>query len=241
MIPIKLGKQKSQHPENWGEVNRKQFIALTPILSEKEISVADRNRISNIFLDVKNDLLINLPGELLKLHEFLFEDGICAHWFVDLRYGFKKWNGFKPNLSGVNLKRWIYADSYFMRYEAGGDYSDLLKFMAAVYLPKVSAEKILKNHHSFKYVGEHEVAAIIFNFKLIKRFLQLRFPHLFPAAVDKKVKTMPNFGKKTTPWQSWISIFDGLVGDDDINEERYGQLMAMNIFRKLNERIKNNA
>lgn len=234
MNTIEIEGKKRLHPQSWDEMSRRQFVALTPILLKENIVIADRNRIANYLLNNWKDLYFNFPEELLLLHEFLFTDGDCSKWFMDIRYGVKIWKGFGDKLAGVTFERWIYADSYFMRYEQSKDYDELLKFMAAVYLPHSDMASILRKYKIFRHVSEKDTRSIVFNFRLVKRWMTLQFPYLFP---EKTVKTKPNF-KKNTPWTAWADIYDGLVGDDLINEESYSNLPAMTVFRKLNKKLK---
>lgn len=236
MVSIKLNNETMLHPESWDELSRDEFLLITPILLQEKISEIDRFRITNYLLGIKKDLYMPIPDQLLKLHEFLFSDGQCRKWFVDLVYGIKSWNGFADSLQGVEFGRWIFADSYYQRWLYSKDYDEFLKFMAVVYLPSYKMDDVLKNYKIFRHASAYETKGIELNFKLIKRWVSRQFVHLFPE-VGKKEKTSPNFGKQLKPWEVWLDIFDGLVGDDVLNEDEYAALPAMTVFRKLDKKL----
>ena len=236
MIEIKLDGQTMFHPENWDEVSRKEFLMITPILLKEKMSDMDRFRITNYLLGNCKDLYMPIPDPLLKLHEFLFTDGQCSKWFVDLGYGLKSWKGFGDSLKGVSFGRWIFADSYYHRWLYSKDYDEFLKFMAVIYLPQYEMDVVLRNYKIFRHASEYEAKAVELNFKLMKRWLSRQFIYLFPE-VEKKEKTAPNFGRQLKPWEVWQEIFDGLVGDDVLHEDDYAALPAMSVFRKLDSKL----
>jgi hypothetical protein len=152
----------------------------------------------------------------------------------------------KPKLKGVSFGQFIFLDTYFSNYQESADITDLNKFIAAAYLPmdvKFTEQIIDENHKSIGDSDYLTKEAIVINYHLIRDWLCTVYPLVFHRKSEDQNKTADNKEKelkpkKQTDQNSWIRVFESLVGDDIINEDNYANLPLHNVLRHLSSQIK---
>jgi len=242
-------------PSEWSETNPKQLIAIACLM---------KNSISNVqFLSIMTGLSKRMIGRLDDYQRFLLIE------LFDSFHSDKPYNEFiiekldskgsgsiyglvlvhpKPKLAGVTFGQFIFMDTYFSNYQESSCVNDLNKFIAATYIPsgRRFIEHFIEANHGC--IGKTDLLtreAIVINYHLIRDWLCEVYPLVFQKQSDnKQSRDDENVGKeKPIPKRdpnSWIKVFDGLVGDDIINEDNYANLPVHNVLRHLTNRIKSN-
>ena len=65
----------------------------------------------------------------------------------------------------------------------------------------------------------------------------MAYPFLFPSEEESDEAEEGRRNPKPT---DWLSIFDAFLGDDVAFIDRYKKMLALDAFRLMNRRIKNN-
>ncbi len=222
-------------PERWNELSERQFRAVADQMFAK-LSV---ERFYCIFFGIRMDILYRMDGfQVFKLSEaiqFVSDTTLpCNVWLLG-RLGVLRAPA--ANLSGVTLQQWMTADSFFSRYISTGREEFLNNAIAAVYLKKgyhFSGKKIVNLQKEAEYISRFDLVlrkAIALNFVLVRNWLSVSYPHLFPVVV----KSAPGSKGKGT---DWLEIFDRLVGDNLPQIDEYKKMSVTDAFRIMNRRIK---
>ena len=149
-----------------------------------------------------------------------------------------------PLLSSMCFQQFMTVDTFFSYYIATDKAIYLDRFIAALYLKKHEAYlpkpgefglnldtrilEVSKIPFDLKY-------SILINWVLIKTWLSISYPHLFPNAPGEentqgdKIKSKP---------VDWLPLFDQLVGDNLSQIDEYKAIHCMDAFRIINRKIK---
>ncbi len=149
----------------------------------------------------------------------------------------------KPKLSGVTFGQFIFAESYFTSYQADKNKIDLHKFIASLYLPKLrhfNEDKIAAAALIVSRVKPEIPDAIVINYVLIKEWLALAYPLVFQHDQEDEETGKPKKLNKPNTSSAWLKIFENVVGDDLINQDKYAQLPLHNVLRWMTTKIKEN-
>lgn len=142
-------------------------------------------------------------------------------------------------LQGVTLEQFMLADNYFQRYAIKPEDEELLSvFIAALYHAPLEKEDVMAEKVEFCGRLDKTIRiAIFFNFILIRKWLSMAYPFLFPSEEESDEAEEGRRNPKPT---DWLSIFDAFLGDDVAFIDRYKKMLALDAFRLMNRRIKNN-
>jgi hypothetical protein len=235
---------KGSHPENWTELTPRQLIAVACTYKGR---ISD-NRFLYFMTGIKPRILKKLdPYQKYKLFELVgfisdlkpYSSFIIDHLEVDGKLFYAP----KPRLKGMTFGQFIFADSFFKNYRDTTNPEEMASFLAALYLPsgeKFKEELIEQNIPAMNKVDAVTREAIFINYLLIFQWIVQLYPLLFPRIENEKKKTEAN-GTEKIPQRdpkAWIKVFDSLVGDDIVNQDKYARLPVHNVFRYLTEKRK---
>jgi hypothetical protein len=146
----------------------------------------------------------------------------------------------RPKLGGVTFGQFIFADTWYTDYQISENINDLHRFVASLYLPKgqpFSEEIVEKSIKTISHESQAKLEAISLNYMFVREWLSDVYPLIFIKSdndeIGKKLK-------KRQPVNSWIKIFENLVGDDIVNHDNYANMPIHNIFRFMTAKIKEN-
>ena len=141
-------------------------------------------------------------------------------------------------LQDVTLEQFMLADNYFQRYAINPGNEELLSvFIAALYhAPKAEDDDMQKKVEFCNGMDKTVRIAVFFNFILIRKWLSMAYPFLFPT--DEESDETENRKRNPRP-TDWLAIFDAFLGDDVAFIERYKRMLALDAFRLMNRRIRN--
>ena len=243
-------------PEKWEEVNAAQLVAIARNIRGETDNLSFLQRMTGI----NKAALKKLSGfRLYKINELLnFTADKKAHNTFILNkitiaglYFFPP----QPKLKKMSFGQFIFADTHFGNWQNSKDSGEAARFMASLYLPadlKFTEYLIEENMHTFQKTDPVTLEAVTLNYLLIKEWLAQIYPLLFQHDDDHTSSNLPlakgespqgegvNDAKPKKPHDpmAWMKIFETLVGDDLINQDRYADMPVHNIFRYMSRKIK---
>jgi hypothetical protein len=214
-------------PEHWRELTPVQLENIGYVFSGAMPEV----RQISLFLGVSLFFATRLDSWqrfcILKQLRFLNSIEICDRFIIP-KIG--KLKGPKPLLQNVTFGAFMFGDTYFQQWLEGNKIEDLNKFIACFYTnDKFFDDKIESDS---AYISKKSMAkrdAIALNYKLIREWLGQSYPFVFEK-VDQEDKKKPSKG--------WVGVFDAVVGDDLVNQERYAEKPLSQVLRFLNRKRK---
>lgn len=228
------------YPEKWEEVSARQLIAIARNIKGE----IDNLSFLHCMTGVNKRLLKKLSAfRLYKINE-LFN-------FIADR---KEYNSFilnkitieglhfyppHPKLKKMSFGQFIFAETHFGNWQDKHEPAEAARFMAALYLPhdfKFTEDIIEENMHVFKKTDPVTFEAVTLNYLLIKQWLTQIYPLVFQHDDGEALKN--GVQKKQRDPMAWVKIFETLVGDDLINQDRWAEMPVHNIFRYMSHKIK---
>lgn len=239
-------KYEFEHPSNWKELNGLQLIAVACLYH----GTIKERRLLQVMTGMPKKIIKQLDDfqvyKLIELMEFLQNKRPPFQQFIlkQLWVGFKEFVSPGDKLKGVTFGEFIFADTYYSNYAIDSKEEDLNKFVSCFYREKKKGAKVAFNENEIEaraqLISKLPIAdreAVAMNYGMMREWLERTFIHVFPK-VDEESKKPKK--KKQASNGSWIDVFDNVVGDDLINEDKYAQLPVMNVLRKMNKAIREN-
>jgi hypothetical protein len=145
-----------------------------------------------------------------------------------------------PKLKKMSLGQFIFADTHFGNWHEKQEPAEAALFLASLYLPenqKFSEDITEKNAKAFSRATTETIEAVAINYRLIKEWLSNAYPLVFLA---DEPSAGNNETSKPRDQNAWIKIFESMVGDDIINQDRWADMPIHNVLRYMNRKIKEN-
>jgi hypothetical protein len=235
------------YPEKWSEVTAGQLKAI----AETYVGDIPNHRFLNALTGIKPRILKRLDPyqqyKLLELVEFVNKlEPYNAFIIGSIQLNGKPFAAPNPMLKGMSFGRFIFADSFFRNYNETSNPEELNRMLAALYLPagrKFKENYIEKHAPLMAAVKPATREAIRLNYMLVFEWLMDVYPMVFPreqpetrnpAGAD--LQSVP----KTRDPRAWVKIFESLVGDDIVNQNKYSSLPVHTVFRYFTRNIKEN-
>jgi hypothetical protein len=216
------------HPGSWAELSPAQLIAAASVLNG---TVTD-DRVIYLMTRIPKRIISRLsPYQKLSVIELLrfLNDYTPYHQFIIPNIGIL--HSPKPRLKDESFGTFIFAETYFSKYEKTYEIEDLDRFVACYYREGPFEENHIQvNATLLKNESEIKKHAIYVNYILIRQFLALNYPNLFSPAQEGN----------PDPSSSWVDVFDAVVGDDIVKQAQYAKLPLSTVLRFLDKSIKKN-
>jgi len=232
-------------PQNWGEVNAKQLIAVACMYKKCISEVAFLNRMTGIPARVLKRTDDYERFKLMEPLEFI-SDRRAYHEFIikNLPFPLSRLLAPEPKLKGVTFGQFIFADTYFSNYLESNNDDDLNKFIASLYIRKDEKfnESLIKAR--YPYVGKIDRItreAIVINYQLIREWLALAYPLIFQKREELADSETRNPKPETSSSSPWIKIFQNFVGDDILHDDEWASKPINTIFQYMTRKHKENA
>jgi hypothetical protein len=231
-----------QVPEEWIDLNERQFAVCSRIFTE---TISDIEFIAGFF-GIKKSFAKRLDKfyqyKLIELVEFISNPKATVNFFYLQEIPGTGLMAPDKQLMNVTFDHFSAFDSLFFDYVNDKKEESLAKFIAALYLKK--GETVTgfnfdsRVNFIAKRVDKSTQYAVFLNYTFIRKWLSRPFPLLFGFTEEDPDKLKHKTLRTKKPNRpNWISILDGLVGEDIINYERYRQLPCIAVFRTINKRI----
>lgn len=239
-----------QFPSEWSETSPKQLIAIACLLKHSISDVHFIAAMTGLSLSIVNRLDDFQRYQLIELFDSFRSDEPFNYFIIpELDCKSTVLLAPKSKLQAITFAQFIFMDTYFVNYQQSAKPEDLNKFIASTYLPygQRFAEHIVEINH--EWVAKADLLtkeAIVINYHLIRDWLTKVYPLVFStrngnsddsdASDDSTGSKKPNRPDNN----SWIKVFENIVGDDIVNHDRYAELPIHNVLRFLSSKIKEN-
>lgn len=252
---------KRNIPRQWSELSPQQLLAITAQWENRDNDKLADNRFIHQVLGIPWFFAKRLHPfevfELISYMQFLWNTQPHDSFIISELAG-----GIAPNpgLEALPFAQFIYIDTWFDAYNKQKPTDNkhqpspqclqaLHKFLSAVYRKKGSPfiEKNVKDRaHLFQNIDPATQQAVVTNYMLIREWLFNRYKYLFPRKKKQEEEKKPDLnraqkfklGPQTPDEQGWPHIFELLVGDDIINNDKYAKMPTHRVLSFLNRKIK---
>jgi hypothetical protein len=214
-------------PARWSEMNARQIVAVPHL----QRGTLDESRLLEIYLGIKRKIARRIDSYqkfcILRNLKYISEPEPLGSFVIKTIAGF---NGPENNLKGVTFGAFIFGDTYYQNYISGKK-DDLNKFIACFYTSQGKFDDKLIEINA-RIISERDMAtreAIAINYALIREWMAKAYPYVFQKAGE---------GRKREKSKGWVVVFDNVVGDDIVNEEKYAEKPLSSMLRYLNRKTK---
>jgi hypothetical protein len=232
-----------QAPEEWMDLSGGQFAACARLFTEQ---VPDAEFIS-AFFGIEKSLVRRLSKfhryKLIELAGFVSRPKASLNFFYLQKIPGTGLRAPDEKLKDISFEHFSIFDTFFFDYINDKKEESLAKFIAATYLKKretvTAVDFISRVSFITKNVDKSTQYAIFLNYTFIRKWLSKAFPLLFGFEEEDPDEPKKKTAHKKLNRPDWITVLDGLVGEDIINYEKYRQLPCIVVFRTINKRIQN--
>ncbi len=232
---FKLGHRniKFTHPSAWDELTPPQLVAVSRLADN--LIIEDDLLVE--MLDIPRNIVRRISSEhryeIGRLLDFIGDEKATLQRFIIKSIG--KLKAPADRLTDITFAEFIHFDTFFIDYNETFSTADMHKFAACLYaLHENGKRKEFTGNidtSGVEHVPLHILRAIEINYSLVRRWLALAYPEIFPANSS---------GNKKSNTGGWLSVFDSLVGDDIVNEDKYAKMPLHEALRYMNRKIKEN-
>jgi hypothetical protein len=214
-------------PARWSELTPDQ-IALVPKLYQGTV---DDCKLLQVFLGIKKSIAKRIDRYqsycILRNLKYIREPESLDKFIIKKLVGFKAPG---DKLKDITFGAFIFGDTYYQNYITGKT-EDLDKFIACFYYNRFGFEE--KNiERNARIIGLTDIRirwAVAINYGLIREWLAKAYPYVFQKAESGQKQEKPG---------GWVGVFDRVVGDDIVNQEKYADKPLSIMLRYLNRKTK---
>ncbi len=229
---------RGEVPSAWNEISADRFVALV----ELQKGIISEKQFFSRFTGIPMRVITRSPEYFLWniARQFDWVKEIKPHntFFIpELVQGNTVLKSPLPALRKMTFGQFVFVDTCYISWTTGNDTADLDKFVGSLYLPdgiEFTDDAVSSSRSVIKSIPEAVKEAVAFNWHMIHEWLSEAYPLVFlkptPSAEDKKQPKPASNG--------WIKIFEQIVGDDIINQDRYAGLPVHNVFRFMTSHIR---
>jgi len=224
---------RTSHPDKWEELTAPQMVALGRLMKG---SISDEDLLIEM-LNLSRSIIRKFDQyQRYKLGEILafLQDRAPHDAFI-----IKEIAGLKApadKLEDVTFGEFMHIDTFYMDYIESGEANDLLNLVSCIYVfhDKAGKRPLFNGHMDtfrVKMLTDAQQEAISINYGLIRTWLQKAYPEVFPTG------NKATGDSKKMRGNGWVDVFDGLVGDDIVNADKYGNMPATEVLRFMNRKM----
>jgi len=132
----------------------------------------------------------------------------------------------------MSFGKFIFCESYYSDWMKSQEPEKLYRFVASLYLDKgerFNPDNIGLKVNTLKKVNIKILKAIAFNYSMVLRWLQKRYPMVFQ---EGKKQDDPEHHKMMET-SVWVKLFESLVGEDLIHRDAYADLPVHAVLKYL--------
>ena len=230
-------------PHSWPEITSKQLIAISEVVpGHGSDEVSFLSSLTGLNEKIINRLSPFVHYTIYKNLEFLTETEPCSHYFIITNIPGTRFVAPAQKLSRMSFGQFIFCESYYSDWMKSQEPEKLYLFVASLYLEKgerFNPDRIELKVNALKRVNIKILKAIAFNYSMVLRWLQKRYPMVFQEGKKQDDPEMNQMMESSV----WIKLFESLVGEDLIHRDAYAELPVHAVLkyltRKYVESIKN--
>jgi len=223
-------------PQSWTEITGKQLITISEVVpGQGSDEVGFLSSLTGLNKKIINRLLPFIHYSIYKNLEFLTDSEPCSHYFMIKELPGTRFIAPAQKLSRMSFGQFIFCESYYSDWMKSQDPEKLYRFVASLYLEKgerFNPDSIELKVKSLKRVNVKILKAIAFNYSMVLRWLQRRYPMVFQ---EGKKQDDPEHHKMMET-SVWVKLFESLVGEDLIHRDAYADLPVHAVLKYLSRK-----
>ena len=246
--------QTTTIPTRWDELSAAQLV----LIARNYMDNVDETEMLAGLLGIKQSVarMVDPYQRFCLARELGFMDDFRPHYAFVLKT-VKKLSAPRPRLEGMTFGQFMFVDTYYEKYLQYSELRDLDKFIACLYLPegKQFEQEFIDYRADYVqlFLLHEEKTAISLNYRLVKEWICERYPLLFRkpkesqeqnATVadpkEQQEQAAPVADPKAQQGSNWVRVFESLVADDIVNQDKYANLPVHFVFRYLTQKLKEN-
>ena len=220
-------------PQSWTEITGRQLIAISEVVpGQRSDEVGFLSALTGLNKKIINRLSPFVHYSIYKKLKFLTDSEPCSHFFMIKELPGTRFIAPAQKLSRMSFGQFIFCESYFSDWMKSKEPEKLYRFVASLYLEKgelFNPDSIELNVNTMKKVNIKILKAIAFNYSMVLRWLQKRYPMVFQ---EGKKQDDPEHHKMMDT-SVWVKLFESLVGEDLIHRDAYADLPVHVVLKYL--------
>ena len=220
-------------PQSWTEITGKQLIAISDVVPGHS---SDELGFLSALTGLNKKVIVRLSPfvhfSIYKSLEFLTDSEPCSHYFIIKDIPGTRFKAPAQKLSRMSFGQFIFCESYYSDWMKSQEPEKLYLFVASLYLEKgerFNPDRIELKVNALKRVNIKILKAIAFNYSMVLRWLQKRYPMVFQ---EGKKQDDPELTKMMDN-SVWVKLFESLVGEDLIHRDAYAELPVHAVLKYL--------
>jgi len=230
-------------PQSWTEITGKQLIAISEVApDQRSDEVGFLSSLTGLNKKIINRLSPFVHYWIYKNLEFLTDSEPCSHYFMVKELPGTRYMAPAQKLNRMSFGQFIFCESYYSDWMKSQEPEKLYRFVASLYLEKgerFNQDTIELKVNTIKRVNIKILKAIAFNYSMVLRWLQKRYPMVFQEGKKQDDSDL----NKMMETSVWVKLFESLVGEDLIHRDAYADLPLHAVLkymtRKYVDSIKN--
>lgn len=240
-------------PDKWHDLSQDQFIHLSVYFENPLPDLKDKIMLLKKCLDLNKYVFYHFDHyqvhNLLPLFDWMQNIAFNKVFIEQIKVSGLTFGGPKDGYENLTFDEFIVADTYFIRFLNSKDLKDLYRLVYALYRPvdhfgtrtPLNEFNLDQFSGAISQINPHLILAIVFNYRIIRRWIEQSYPLVFPQAFaddDPETKPKPN---SEIPTPKWSRVRRQLANDVLADITRIGKLPLHTVLSDLSERIKKSA
>jgi len=239
---------KRTFPDKWHELSQEQFMHMARFYENPLPDLKDKMMLIKHVLNLSKYAFYGFTHwqihNLLPLFDWMENIAFNKVFIQQFNIGDTVFHGPKDGFENLTFDEFIVADTYFVIFLNTKDLKDLSRLTYSLFRPaspsgtRMPIDEFDLDQYSdhFNKMNIHLLLAIVFNYRIVRRWLEQAYPLVFPKTDQEEVK-QKNQKKISTP--KWTTIRRKLANDVIADIPRIGKLPLHTVLADLTERIKN--
>ena len=226
-------------PVSWTEITGMQLIAISEVVpGQRSDEVGFLSSLTGLNKKIINRLSPFVHYSIYKNLEFLTESEPCSHYFMIKDIPGTRFVAPAQKLSRMSFGQFIFCESYYSDWMKSQESEKLYRFVASLYLQKgerFNPDTIELKINTMKRVNIKILKAIAFNYFMVLRWLQMRYPMVFQEGKKQDDLELTKMMETSV----WVKLFESLVGEDLIHRDAYADLPLHAVLKYLTHKYVN--
>ena len=238
---------KRSFPDKWHELSQEQFMYLSAYYENPLPDLKDKIMLLKKCLDLRKYVFFGFDHyqvhNLLPLFDWMENIAFNKVFIEQFKIGGISFHGPKDGFENLTFDEFIVADTYFIKFLNSHDLSDLFRLVYALYRPKdhtglrtpLNEFDLDLFKDAISKIHFHLLLAIVFNFRIIRRWIEQSYPLVFPSSDSEETKQN---NQKEIPSPKWSKVRSQLANDIIADIPRIGKLPLHTVLADITSRIK---